>query len=65
MQTAQLIGLELPLKILAWEDASRKVWISYDDPTWLARRFGLDPTLDPITAMSTALAAFTNAASGP
>ncbi len=64
MQRAQSIGLELPLKILVFEDASGKTWVSYDDPTWLARRFGIDPTLAPIAAMSTALAALTEAARG-
>ncbi len=62
MQLAQSIGLELPLKILVFQDASGKTWVSYDDPTWLAQRFGLDPTLAPIAAMSATLAELTEAA---
>jgi uncharacterized protein (DUF302 family) len=42
MQATQTIGIDLPLKALAWEDASGRVWLSYNDPGWLARRHGLD-----------------------
>jgi uncharacterized protein (DUF302 family) len=42
MQSYQTIGIDLPLKVLAWEDAAGKVWLSYNDPAWLAARHG-DP----------------------
>jgi len=32
MQATQTIGIDLPLKALAWEDASGRVWLSYNDP---------------------------------
>src|SRR5580704_12243282 len=38
MQAKQTIGIDLPLKALAWEDADGKVWLSYNEPTWLAER---------------------------
>src|ERR1700682_1424183 len=38
MQSGQTIGIDLPLKILVWEDASAKVWLTYNDPAWLAKR---------------------------
>ena len=38
MQLAQTIGIDLPLKALAWEDAAGKTWLSYNDPAWLAAR---------------------------
>jgi len=41
MQDQQLAGLDLPLKALVWEDAEKRVWLSYDDPTWIAKRYGL------------------------
>jgi uncharacterized protein (DUF302 family) len=41
MQAERTIGIDLPLKILAWQDADGKVWITYNDPLWLARRHGL------------------------
>jgi uncharacterized protein (DUF302 family) len=41
MQSQQTIGIDLPLKALAWEDAAGAVWLSYNDPAWLAARHGL------------------------
>ena len=41
MQAEQAIGIDLPLKMLVWQDASGATWLSYNDPTWLARRHGL------------------------
>ena len=32
MQAEQTIGIDLPLKVLAWEDASGNVWVTYNDP---------------------------------
>jgi uncharacterized protein (DUF302 family) len=41
MQDQQTAGSDLPLKALVWEDADRKVWLTYNDPAWLAQRHGL------------------------
>jgi uncharacterized protein (DUF302 family) len=41
MQANQAVGLDLPLKALVWEDAAGKTWISYNDPVWIAGRYGL------------------------
>jgi uncharacterized protein (DUF302 family) len=38
MQCQQVIGLELPLKVLAWEQGG-EVMLSYTDPTFLATRY--------------------------
>ena len=38
MQSAQTIGIDLPLKALVWEDAKGHVWLSYNDPAWIAQR---------------------------
>ncbi|MCC5652627.1 DUF302 domain-containing protein [Nostoc sp. XA013] len=35
------IALDLPLKVLAWEAADGKVWVSYNDPNYLKQRFSL------------------------
>lgn len=40
MQSHQTLGIDLPLKVLAWEDAAGKVWLSYNEPVWLAARHG-------------------------
>lgn len=41
MQDRQLAGIDLPVKALAWEDEQGKVWLSYNDPQWIAERHGL------------------------
>ncbi len=41
MQDQQTVGLDLPLRTLVWEDADGAVWVTYDDPHWLATRHGL------------------------
>ena len=41
MQAAPLAAIDLPLKALAWEDSGGKVWLSYNDPGYLKRRFSL------------------------
>jgi uncharacterized protein (DUF302 family) len=65
MQAAQTIGIDLPLKALAWEDATGKVWLSYNDPAWLADRHGIAPQTAPITqTLANALAALTKHAVG-
>ena len=40
MECAQSAGIDLPLKALAWEDASGQVWLGYNDPQYLAARHG-------------------------
>jgi uncharacterized protein (DUF302 family) len=41
MVAAPLAALDLPLKVLVWEDGGGTVWMSYLDPGWLAARHGL------------------------
>ena len=66
MQSMQTIGIDLPLKVLVWEDASGITWLSYNDPTWLAQRHGLGHELEaPVSAMAAALSAVTKVATSP
>jgi uncharacterized protein (DUF302 family) len=46
MQSNQTIGIDLPLKMLGWQDADGKVWLAYNDVSWLARRHHLGPSTD-------------------
>ena len=41
MQENQTAGIDLPLKALVWEDADGKVWLTYNDPAWIAQRHAL------------------------
>jgi len=66
MQAVQTMGIDLPLKMLVWQDEASKTWVSWNDPHWLARRHGADPRTDAtIAAMTAALAALAGAASAP
>ncbi len=38
MACAQTVGIDLPLKVLAWEDQVGQVWLGYNDPAWIASR---------------------------
>jgi uncharacterized protein (DUF302 family) len=38
-------AIDLPLKILVWEDAQRKVWVSYNSLGYLQERYNLQPEL--------------------
>ena len=45
MLAAPSIAIDLPLKILVWEDGQGKVWISYNSPQYLQNRHALPPEL--------------------
>jgi uncharacterized protein (DUF302 family) len=63
MQSVQTIGIDLPLKALVWQDASGDTWLSYNDPSWLAKRHGLGPEVAAtVNALTAALAALAKAA---
>jgi uncharacterized protein (DUF302 family) len=51
MLAAPSIAIDLPLKILVWEDAQGKVWLSYNSPEYLAKRHGLPDDLIPNIAI--------------
>lgn len=38
-------AIDLPLKLLVWEDAQGKVWVSYNSPEYLRERHGLPEEL--------------------
>jgi uncharacterized protein (DUF302 family) len=66
MQSIQTIGIDLPLKILVWQDAKGGTWLSYNDPSWLAKRHGLGADVEAtVRALTTAIRAVAMAATGP
>jgi uncharacterized protein (DUF302 family) len=59
MQSAQTVGIDLPLKILVWQDSADKTWLSYNEVSWLARRHnvtGAEPVVNSLDALLTAIA---------
>lgn len=55
MQSGQTIGIDLPLKVLVWQDTSGETWLSYNDPAWLAQRHALSGTEAVVGNLSAAL----------
>ncbi|TPK72923.1 DUF302 domain-containing protein [Mesorhizobium sp. B2-3-3] len=65
MQDRQLAGIDLPVKALAWEDEEGKVWLSYNDPHWIAERHGLsDASRKAVAAIATGMDKVVAAAAG-
>jgi uncharacterized protein (DUF302 family) len=64
MQAAQTSGIDLPLKALIWQDAANVTWLSYNDPSWIAKRHGLQQheAVAAVNAMANALHALAVAA---
>ena len=66
MQSAQTIGIDLPLKALVWQDASDATWLSYNDPAWLTHRHGVGEEAKPVVnALTAALNALATKATTP
>jgi uncharacterized protein (DUF302 family) len=57
MLAAPSIAIDLPLKILVWEDVSGKTWVSYNAPAYLQQRHGFPPELLQNIAVVETLAA--------
>jgi uncharacterized protein (DUF302 family) len=63
MAADQQVGIDLPLKALVYQDAAGRVWLSYNDPAWIANRFGLGAAVaGNVQALSRALDALAMAA---
>ena len=57
MLAAPSIAIDLPLKILVWEDEAGKVWLSYNSGEFLRRRHHVPEELMQNLAAAEALAA--------
>ena len=57
MLAAPSIAIDLPVKILIWQDDQEKVWVSYNTPEYLAERHGVPPHLAQNIGFIEALAA--------
>jgi uncharacterized protein (DUF302 family) len=40
-----LSALDLPLKVIAWEDAEKKTWLAYNDALYIEERYSLPHTI--------------------
>ncbi len=58
----QGVALDLPIRVASWEDAQGRVWLAYNDPAWLVRRYDIAGADAVVAKMTTALANLTDAA---
>ena len=66
IQCDQRIGLELPLRAVAWQDADGQVWLGMADPAVLKARYGLSAACDaPLAAMQGAVRGLLDQATRP
>lgn len=61
LQQSATMGLDLPLRVMAYED-SDTVWVAYSDPSEAAARHGIPEGSASTDAISTALENLTSAA---
>src|SRR5215471_20952418 len=55
MQANQTVGIDLPLKVLVWQDALGTTWLSWNEPAWVAERHELGGAYRSIGAMTVAV----------
>ena len=61
----QTAGIDLPMKALAWEDEKGQVWLTYNDPAYIANRHGITDREKIVAKMTGALNKLTGAAIKP
>ena len=65
LQAAQTMGMDLPLRAVAWEDEAGGVHLSYTDPAAMAARHGIAADHPVIAKMTGALKKLTAKATAP
>jgi uncharacterized protein (DUF302 family) len=60
----QTAGIDLPMKALAWKDEKGQVWLTYNDPVYIANRHSINDRPAIVKKMTGALNNLTNAATG-
>jgi len=62
MNCAQSVALDLPQKMLAWQDEAGNTYLGWNDPMYLKARHGIEGCDEVLQRVSGALANFANAA---
>ncbi len=61
----QASGIDFPMKALAWQDENGKVWLTYNNPAFLANRHGISDRDEIVAKMTGALNKFSDIATKP
>ncbi len=64
MKQAPTMAIDLPIRVLVYQDGQGQVWLAYNDPSWLGHRHGVSEST-PLQKMSGALAALSAKATAP
>ena len=56
----QPVGIDLPLKAIAWQDKQGKVWLGYNTPAYIAERHSINDKAAVVKKMTGALNKFSN-----
>ncbi len=62
MKSNQRIGLDLPIRVVAWEDEAGAVWVAYHAPKALVGGHDIGDRAEVVQRMTGALGKFTDAA---
>lgn len=65
MQSQQTVGLDLPLRVLVWQDAGGATQLGYTPPSLIASRHGITNRPEVVEKIAGALDAITNEATAP
>jgi uncharacterized protein (DUF302 family) len=65
MQCSQSMAIDLPQKALIWEDERGDVWLTTNDPQYLADRHNMEGCKDVLAKVRNALGNFARAATKP
>ena len=65
MTSARSVAIDLPIKVLIWEEPDGKVWIAYNDPAYLAERHGIEDRDAVLQKMAAAVKGLVSAAASP
>lgn len=65
MNCGQTIAIDLPQKAVIWEDDQGQVWLSYNNPNYLAKRHGITACTEVLKKIEKALANFALEATRP
>ncbi len=65
MRCGQTAAIDLPQKMVAWEDESGGVWLSYNDPEYVKARHGIHECGDVSDKIKKALGNFSQKAANP
>jgi uncharacterized protein (DUF302 family) len=65
IQCEQSVAIDLPQKALIWQDDEGQVWLTYNDPEYIARRHGMTDCQKIRKKIANALQKFATAATKP